>query len=194
VSLTDALPAGLSGATYCTEPPSASPCDASAGSAWASPLALGRINVGQSVTIRIHATVNANVANNALLTNTATVSSSAPLWQDPNDASNGTNNNTASAFTTVYTQADLSITKSDSADPATAGTNLTYTLTATNNGPSDAQNVSIADTTPTGTTFVSATPSAGGSCGSLVAGGTGLETCTWAGATTPGASRTVTSS
>src|SRR5207248_1037736 len=34
----------------------------------------------------------------------------------------------------------------------------TYTVTLTNNGPSDAQAVSLTDTVPAGTTFVSAAP------------------------------------
>jgi uncharacterized repeat protein (TIGR01451 family) len=65
--------------------------------------------------------------------------------------------------------ADLSITKTDSADPGNVTQNLVYTLTVTNNGPSDATGVVVTDTLPAGVTFVSATwPS--GVCG--VAGGT----------------------
>lgn len=59
------------------------------------------------------------------------------------------------------TIADLSITKSDSPDPVTAGSNLTYTLTVTNNGPGDATAVTVTDTLPAGVTLVSATPSQG---------------------------------
>ncbi|HEV2906606.1 MAG TPA: DUF11 domain-containing protein, partial [Actinomycetota bacterium] len=60
--------------------------------------------------------------------------------------------------------ADLSIEKSDSKDPAPTGRNLTYTLTVTNNGPDAAFNVIVTDTLPPGVDFVSATPSQG-SCG-----------------------------
>ncbi|MFN2511680.1 MAG: Calx-beta domain-containing protein [Pyrinomonadaceae bacterium] len=56
---------------------------------------------------------------------------------------------------------DLSITKSDSPDPVTVGNNLTYGLTASNNGPADATGVTITDTLPTGVTFVSASATQG---------------------------------
>lgn len=60
--------------------------------------------------------------------------------------------------------ADLSVEKSDSNDPAPTGRNLTYTLTVTNNGPDAALNVQVTDPLPAGMDFVSATASAG-SCG-----------------------------
>lgn len=56
--------------------------------------------------------------------------------------------------------ADLAVTKSG---PATivAGNNVTYTVTLTNNGPSAAQNVTLADPLPAGVTFVSNTQTTG---------------------------------
>src|SRR6185369_15504577 len=83
------------------------------------------------------------------VSNTATASSTTT---DPTPA-----NNSGTAGTTVITRADLSITKSDSADPVTAGTNLTYTITVDSSGPSDAPGVSVSDPIPAGTSFVSAT-------------------------------------
>ena len=50
--------------------------------------------------------------------------------------------------------ADLSVTKTDSPDPVIAGNNITYTITVTNNGPSDAQAVTFADAVPAGTTLM----------------------------------------
>src|SRR6185436_6001200 len=64
----------------------------------------------------------------------------------------------------LFQVADLSVTKTDSPDPVTAGTNLTYTITVTNSGPDAAASVSWSDTLPAGTTFVSLPAVAGWSC------------------------------
>ncbi|MCP3963020.1 MAG: DUF11 domain-containing protein [bacterium] len=97
-----------------------------------------------------------------------------------------------STFGATVVASGLSITKTDLPDPVVAGTDLTYTITATNDGPGDTPDVEISDPLPPGTTFVSATPSAGGACTTPPVGGTGTVTCTWAGATGAGVSRTVT--
>ncbi|MGH8010180.1 MAG: choice-of-anchor P family protein, partial [Candidatus Binatia bacterium] len=68
--------------------------------------------------------------------------------------------------------ADLRIRKSDSPDPVTVNTNLTYTLEVTNNGPDGADDVVVTDTLPAGVTFVSATPTQG-SCSQMA----GVVTC-----------------
>ena len=83
----------------------------------------------------------------SVITNVATVTSATA---DPNGA-----DNTATANTEVVNQSDLVVSKADSPDPVTAGTNLTYTLTLTNGGPSDAQSVALSDAIPVNTTFVS---------------------------------------
>lgn len=69
--------------------------------------------------------------------------------------------------TSVTTSAVLTVTKADSPDPVPAGGTLTYTVTVTNTGPSDADLVTVTDTLPTDVSFVSATASApdpGASC------------------------------
>lgn len=60
--------------------------------------------------------------------------------------------------------ADLSVTKSDSPDPVSAGGALTYTLSVHNAGPSTATGVMVTDRLPKGVTFVSAHATGGGSC------------------------------
>jgi len=65
---------------------------------------------------------------------------------------------------------DLAISKSAPAS-VTAGQTITWTITVTNNGPLSATNVSVSDTLPATTSFVSATPSQG------TCSGTATVTC-----------------
>ncbi len=66
-------------------------------------------------------------------------------------------NDTSTATATVNRSADLAVPKTASPDPATAGTDETYTVKVTNNGPSDNAGFTLTDAVPAGTTFVSAT-------------------------------------
>jgi len=69
-----------------------------------------------------------------------------------------TGNNTAQV-SLVASSADLSITKTvDNATPL-VGSNVTFTITVKNSGPGNASGVTVADTLPTGLTYVSSTPS-----------------------------------
>jgi uncharacterized repeat protein (TIGR01451 family) len=83
------------------------------------------------------------------ISNTVSVSANTA---DPNSA-----NNSVTVTNGVTTSADLSITKSDSPDPVAAGANITYTIVATNAGPSDARTVTVSDTIPSNTTLISMT-------------------------------------
>ena len=112
---------------------------------------LGNIANGNSATITVRVRVSPNATGS--LTNTATVTGNEP---DTVPA-----NNSATEPTAVITRTDLAITKRDDVDPVTAGQLLTYTLTLTNNGPSDATGVRASDPLPAGTTFVSATTTHG---------------------------------
>ncbi len=58
-------------------------------------------------------------------------------------------------------QTDMGVAITASPDPANVGDNVSYTLTATNHGPLAAGGVTVADTIPSGTTYISATPSQG---------------------------------
>src|SRR5260370_42085999 len=73
----------------------------------------------------------------------------------------------------AFASADLSVTKVDTPDPVNTGSNLTYTITVSNNGPDAAANASWSDTLPAGTTFVSMPDVSGWSCTTPAAGHNG---------------------
>jgi uncharacterized repeat protein (TIGR01451 family) len=106
-------------------------------------------------------TVSGSALPGTTITNNASINT---LTVDPDNA-----NNAAQSETTIEDEADLTITKTDSPDPAIAGDQLTYTLTYDNLGPSDATSVTVTDVLPTGVTLVSSVPDQG-SCDVL--GGT----------------------
>src|SRR5689334_16657282 len=123
-----------------------------------------RASLGVTAAPDITIVVKVDPAQTANLSNSATVASAT---SDPDNT-----NNTGTAATTVNTSADLSLVKTDSPDPVTAGNNLTYTLSVSNAGPSNAATVSVSDTLPAGETFVSASGT-GWNCT-----GTSTVTCT----------------
>jgi uncharacterized repeat protein (TIGR01451 family) len=82
--------------------------------------------------------------------------------------------------------ANLSVTKSASANPVALRSALTYTLTATNLGPQQATGVALTDTLPAGVSLVNVTTSVG-SCSAAA----GTVTC-FLGALASGAGATVT--
>ncbi len=129
-------------------------CTADAGSSCAAAAGTGTLATTVTLEAGDHATfaVTGTIATNAtgLLVNTATVT-------PPAGAVDGdTTNNTATSSATLTPSADLQITKAGPAN-AVAGTNVIYTMTVTNAGPSDAVGVVVADPTPPGLTFVSTT-------------------------------------
>ncbi|MBY6204950.1 DUF11 domain-containing protein, partial [Halomonas denitrificans] len=134
VTVTDSLPAGTTfvSASGCTNAPSGPvvSCD------------LPDVAPGGSVNASI--TVSIDPSFTGTLDNTASVASD----QGDGDPSN----NSSTASTTVGAEADMAIVKTGPAT-AIAGTQVTYDITVTNNGPSDAQSVQVADPTPAGYTF-----------------------------------------
>jgi uncharacterized repeat protein (TIGR01451 family) len=138
VVLTDTLPPGV---TFQSSNPGAPICSHASGSVTCD---LGNLQplANTSVTIVVIPT------RAGVITNMAEVVANEP---DPDPA-----DNTATATTQVNAAADLEVSKGDDPDPVIAGENLTYTLTVTNNGPSEATNIVLTDTLPGGVTLASA--------------------------------------
>jgi uncharacterized repeat protein (TIGR01451 family) len=138
------------------------------------PCSLGTLPSGEARAITATFSVPSGYSGPSPFTNTVTVSSNAA---DPAPA-----NNSSSAETAVTSQADLSIGNTGPAS-VVRGTSVAYTIVVANTGPSDADSVQVADTTPTGLTFVSNT----GDCttafpcslGTLAAGATRTITATF---------------
>jgi len=84
-------------------------------------------------------------------------------------------NDTATDTAAVGSSADMAVTDAGSPNPVATNGTITYTVVATNNGPSAADNATLTLPLPNGTTFVSLTPPAGWSC--LTANG-GNSVCT----------------
>ena len=77
----------------------------------------------------------------------------------------------------VIPTADLSITKAADAKSVTAGSEVTYTVVVTNNGPATATGVTLSDPLPTNTTFQSFTAPTGWACTTPPIGRGGTVSC-----------------
>jgi uncharacterized repeat protein (TIGR01451 family) len=142
--------------------------------------------VSPTDTGRISVTINVSALEDVDINDVATVTSPTP---DPVPA-----NNQATETISVMAVADMSITKTAS-PPATAiaGTNVTYTLTITNGGPSTAQNVVVDDVLSSGVQIISVTAAGGpATCNAGVPGDASLPTRCSFGTMASGAIRTMT--
>ncbi|HEU5133030.1 MAG TPA: PQQ-dependent sugar dehydrogenase, partial [Pyrinomonadaceae bacterium] len=137
----------------------------------------------------IPASVNITDANSKTATLSVSTTASTPIGNHSFDinAQSGPIQHSTQAFLNVVSgsSADLSVTKTASPNPGQVGVPLSYRITATNNGPAVATNVTIADNLPSGLTFVSATATQGNctgtvivhcSLGSLAVGGSAIVT------------------
>ncbi|MFY9820261.1 MAG: Calx-beta domain-containing protein [Thermoanaerobaculia bacterium] len=154
VILNDPLPAGTTfvflsspAGWTCTKPP--------VGSGGTVSCSKPSLAVGSAV-FTLTVAVDPLTPDGAILANTASASSTTP---DPNPG-----NESGSATTMVGVSADLSLTQMGTPNPVPAGTHLTYTITVTNAGPNPAAGVTLSDTLPAGTTFVSLNSPGGWSC------------------------------
>ena len=140
VQVTDLVPAGL--AIVSTSPSGATTYNSGSG-LWN----VGSLAVGASASLAITVTDNST----STLTNTAGRTASSPV--DPNAG-----NDSASASATGQ-QADIRVTQAVSNPTPDLASNVTFTITATNLGPSSATGVIVNDLLPAGLALVSATPS-----------------------------------
>ena len=130
--------------------------------------AAGAGNIGDTVNLPVGgsvtytATCGITFGATGTLVNTATVSSAVG---DPTPG-----NNSATDTDTLTPMADLSITKTDGVTTATPGGSVTYTITATNAGPSNAVSSTVADTFPASLTCTWTCTGAGGTCTAAGAG------------------------
>ena len=111
---------------------------------------LGTIPDGDTIvlTVRVDAVSSAVGA----LTNIAEVAASSDdILREDNRSTN---------VTPVEAEADLQFTLQDSVDPVNPGHGLTYTMTVSNAGPSDAEGVMVSNALPTAVSFLDNSPSA----------------------------------
>jgi uncharacterized repeat protein (TIGR01451 family) len=149
---------------------------------------IGTLNSGDSQTLTVTLTVGASASDSLVITNAASL---ATVNEIEVDAITG--NDTATETTNVDRSVDIVVAKVENADPIIAGSgagNLIYTITATNDGPSDASGITLGDTgiitanLPAGVTLVSAI----GSGSTLFNATTGVWTI---GSLAPGATATL---
>ena len=122
--------------------------------------------VGSSITYTIVAQVNSAATGD--LNNTVTVTTGSGIT-DTNDG-----NNTADDTDTQYSISDLGVVKNVTETEFVPGGTLTYTITATNYGPSDANMVVLTEIVPNNTTF---NGTSGWTCNPI--SGTAGATCTY---------------
>ncbi|MGB7979201.1 MAG: isopeptide-forming domain-containing fimbrial protein [Candidatus Nanopelagicales bacterium] len=109
----------------------------------------GGLVLGQARAVRIQVAVATSAAADGEFVNTATVTSGTT---DPKEENNSSTDNTA-----FDSSADLAIAKTPRTQTLLAGTGVSWELTVTNSGPSNAVGpTTVVDLLPEGTTFVSA--------------------------------------
>ena len=120
------------------------------------------VNLPAGASVTYTATCGISAAATGTLSNTATVT----LAGDPNPA-----NDSATDTDTLVPQANLAITKTDGVTTATPGGSVTYSIVASNAGPSHAFGATVADTFPASLTCTWTCVGGGG--GACTASGSG---------------------
>ena len=155
--ITDLLPPEISGAVWTCSASGGATCGTPSGSGDVSLLAT--LPVGSSVDVNLVADIDPSASG--FLVNTAVVTASAgAIDTDPTD-------NAATDSDTLTAIADLAVSKTDGLATVLPGDAVTYTVVATNNGPSAVSGAPVTDAMPAGLTGVTWTcvPDAGATCG-----------------------------
>jgi uncharacterized repeat protein (TIGR01451 family) len=138
----------------------------------------GTLAPAASTTVKFRVAIVASPTS-SVISNQATVTFTAQTLGTNSTATSDGNTTTSGVQPTdIVIPTNLSITKTDSPDPVTAGNNLTYTITVTNSGPVLALNAIMNDPLPAGTTFQSTTTPSGWTCTNPTVGTTGTVNCT----------------
>ncbi len=160
-TVADTFPPSISGVTWSCVGAGGGTCPTNGAGNINAPV---NLPVGGTATFTATGTIAASATGS--LTNTATIAAGGGAT-DPNPG-----NNSATDVDTLTPQTDLAITKTDGNGTEVPGTPVTYTIVASNAGPSDAVGATVADTFPAtigGVTWT-CVGAAGGSC---PAGGAG---------------------
>lgn len=168
VSWSDTLPAGTTFVSIATVAPGWSCTTPAVGAGGTVNCSAANLAVGNAL-FTLTVAVDPAIAAGTVLSNTATVTAATG---DPAPA-----NNTDTETTTVGVSADVGVTNVASTPSAINGDPISYTITVSNAGPSDATSVALSNAIPANTTFTSLVAPGGWSCSTPAVGGTGTVTC-----------------
>jgi uncharacterized repeat protein (TIGR01451 family) len=168
----NAGPSNATGATVADTFPAALTCTwTCAGAAGGTCTASGSGSINDSVNLPSGASVTYTASCTISAAATGTVSNTATVTAPAGVTDPTPGNNAATDSDTLGATADLSITKTDGVTTATAGGSVTYTIVASNAGPSNATGATVADTFPASLTCTWTCAGAGG--GTCAASGSG---------------------
>ncbi len=161
VSLTDLLP---SGTTFVSQAQASGPAFTLSEFGGQVSDTIATLPNGTSASFTVVAAIPATTPNDTLLTDGASVQTTTPLSSSSTTMANASttvqNSGQNGGQNGNLNQATLILT-ADGPALALIGSQITYTLTLSNSGPTDAQGVALADALPSGTTFVSQSQTSG---------------------------------
>ena len=169
-TVTDTVPASVTGVTWTCVASGGSSCTAASGSGNAINTS-ATLAAGGTATYTVSGTLSA--AASGTLSNTANVA--VPAWlTDSNTA-----NNTATDTDTINLNANLGITKTDGLANINSGSAITYTIVVSNAGPDAANGSIVTDTVPasiSSVTWTCGSPTGGATCGAASGSGNSIST------------------